>query len=173
MKRLLFILVPLLLFAACHTSRKVEAPIVLNNTDSVQIRTIVKTDYVPVKIEVPVPQQSVSDIVVADTSHIETDVAESNAWIRPDGSLFHNLINKDVKLTGETYVPQTSMEKHNEAIRTKEIPVPRPYEVYIEKQLSTAEQFKLSAFWYLVGFALVTSVYILRKPFLILMRKIV
>ena len=176
MKRLLIFLIPLLMLTSCHTNKQAQtlppAPVVLNNSDSVRVETIIRTEYVPVRVEVPVPQQSVNNIVEADTSHIETDVAESNAWIRPDGSLYHNLINKNIKLSGEAYVPQTTIENNNDAVRIKEIPVPQPYPVYVEKSLSTSEQFKLSAFWYLVGASLISAVYIFRKPLLILIRTI-
>lgn len=178
MKRLLNILIPLLALASCHTNKQVQtlpsAPVVLNNYDSVRVETVIKTEYVPVMLDVPIPQQSVSNIVFeTDTSHIETDVAVSDAWITPEGTLFHNLINKDVNLSGKAFVPQITTENNNEAVRTKEIPVPQPYPVYVEKSLSRSEQFKLSAFWYLVGAALIAGAYIFRKPFLKLIRKIV
>lgn len=178
MKRLLIFLIPLLVLTSCHTNRQAQtlppAPIVLNNSDSVRVEAIIKTEYVPMRVEVPVPQQSVSNIVFeTDTSHIETDIAESNAWIRPDGTLYHDIINKNVKLSGEAYVPQTTTKRNNDAVTTKEIPVPQPYPVYVEKSLSKSEQFKLSAFWYLVGAALIAGAYIFRKPFLILIRKII
>ena len=118
MKRLLIFLIPLLVLTSCHTNKQAQtlppAPIVLNNSDSVRVETIIKTEYVPVRVEVPVPQQSVSNIVFeTDTSHIETDIAESNAWIRPDGTLYHDIINKNVKLSGEAYVPQTTTENNS------------------------------------------------------------
>lgn len=175
MKRFVIILFGVLSLTSCHTKKQIEPveSVVLNNSDSVRTETIVNTVYVPVRVEVPVPQQSISNIVEADTSHIETDVAVSNAWIRPDGSLFHNLINKDVKLSGDAYVPQTTATHNKEIIKDREIAVPKPYPVYVEKSLSKWEQFRLSAFWYLVGAALLAGVYLLRKPLLILFRKIV
>ena len=178
MKRLQIYLIPLLVLTSCHTNKQAQtlppAPIVLSNSDSVRVETIIKTEYVPVRVEVPVPQQSVNNIVFeTDTSHIETDIAESNAWIRPDGTLYHDPTNQPVKLSGEAYVPQTTTENNNEAVKTKEIPVPQPYPVYVEKSLSKSEQFKLSAFWYLVGATLIAGAYIFRKPFLKLVRKIV
>lgn len=178
MKRIILISALALMVNACHSSKQTMSevlpePIVLNNSDSVRVETIIKTEYVPVRVDVPVPQQSVSNIVEADTSHIETDVALSNAWIRPDGTLYHDLLNKDIKLSGEAYVPQTTTENNNEAIKTKEIPVPQPYPVYVEKSLSKSEQFKLSAFWYLVAITLITGAYIFRKPFMKLLRKII
>lgn len=178
MKRLLIFLIPLLVLASCHTNKQAQtlppAPVVLNNSDSVRVEAVIKTEYVPVMVDVPVPQQSVNNIVFeTDTSHIETDIAVSDAWITPEGTLFHNLVNKDVKLSGEAYVPQTTTENNKEAVRTKEIPVPQPYPVYVEKSLSKSEQFKLSAFWYLVGAALIAGAYIFRKPFLKLIRKII
>lgn len=177
MKRLLIVLIPLLMLASCHTNKQLtpvaSPPVVLNNSDSVRVETTVKTVYVPIMVEVPVPQQSVSNIANADTSHIETDVAVSNAWIRPDGTLYHDLINKDVKLSGEAYVPQTTTENNREAVKIKEVPVPEPYPVYVERSLSKSEQFKLAVFWYIVGAVLIAGVYIFRKPFLILIRKII
>lgn len=178
MKKFLIILMAAFALTSCHTNKQAQtmppAPVVLNNSDSVRVETIIKTEYVPVMVNVPVPQQSISNIVFeTDTSHIETDIAVSDAWITSDGTLFHNLVNKDVKLSGEAYVPQTTTENNNEAVRTKEIPVPQPYPVYVEKSLSKSEQFKLSTFWYLVGVALVAGAYIFRKPFLKLIRKII
>lgn len=179
MKRVILISVLSILMSACHSSKQTvseipPAPVVLNNSDSVRVETVIKTEYVPVIVDVSVPQQSVNNIVFeTDTSHIETDIAVSDAWITPEGTLFHNLVNKDVKLSGEAYVPQTTTENNNEAVRTKEIPVPQPYPVYVEKSLSKSEQFKLSSFWYLVGVALVAGAYIFRKPFLKLIRKII
>ena len=75
MKRLLIFLIPLLVLTSCHTNRQAQtvppAPIVLNNSDSVRVETIIKTEYVPVRVEVPVPRQSASNIVFeTDTSHI-------------------------------------------------------------------------------------------------------
>lgn len=179
MKRVILISALALMMSACHSSKQAvpkepPTPVVLNNSDSVRIETVIKTEYIPVRVEVPVPQQSVSNIVFeTDTSHIETDVAVSDAWITPEGTLFHNLVNKDVKLNGETYMPQTTTEYNNEAVKTKEIPVPQPYPVYVERSLSKSEQFKLAVFWYIVGAVLIAGVYIFRKPFLILIRKII
>lgn len=178
MKKFLIFLFPLLALTSCHTNKQAQtlppAPVILNNSDSVRVETVIKTEYVPVMVDVPVPQQSVSNIVFeTDTSHIETNVAVSDAWITPEGTLFHKLINKDVKLSGEAYVPQTTTENNNEAVRTKEISEPQLYPVYVEKSLSKSEQFKLSAFWYLVGVALVAGAYIFRKPFLKMIRKII
>ena len=124
MKKFLIILVAAFALTSCHTNKQIAqtlppAPIVLNNSDSVRVETVIKTEYVPVMVDVPVPQQSVSNIVFeTDTSHIETDVAVSDAWITSDGTLFHNLVNKDVKLSGEAYVPQTTTENNNEAVKT-------------------------------------------------------
>lgn len=178
MKRFLIIIIGALALTSCHANKHnqqmmLPEPVVLNSNDSVRTETIIKTVYIPVRVEVPVPQQSVSNIVEADTSHIETDVAVSNAWIRPDGSLYHNLANKDIKLPGETYVPETTTNNNKEIIKEQEVAVPKPYPVYIEKSLSKWEQFKLSAFWYLAGAALLSCIYILRKPLLFLVRKIV
>lgn len=179
MKRAILISVLALVMSACHSSKQAvpevpPAPVVLNNSDSVRVETVIKTEYVPVMVDVNVPQQSVSNIVFeTDTSHIETDVAVSDAWITPDGTLYHTLVNKDVKLSAETHVPQTTTENNRDAVMTREVPVPEPYPVYVERSLSKSEQFKLALFWYIVGAVLIAGVYIFRKPLLILIRKII
>lgn len=175
MRRLLIFLMPLLVLTSCHTKKAAvpQAPVTLTNTDSVRVEKIVETVYVPVRVEVPVPQQSVSNIVEADTSHIETDVAESNAWIRPDGTLYHDLINKEVKLSGEAYVPQTTERTNTDAERIREVPVPQPYPVEVERSLTLMEQIKLASFYYLLAALLLSICYIFRKPFFTALRKII
>lgn len=176
MRRLLIFLMPLLVLTSCHTNKKAavpQAPVVLQNTDSVRVEKIVETVYVPVRVPVPVPQQSVSNIVEADTSHIETDVAESNAWIRPDGTLYHDLINKEVKLSGEAYVPQTTERTNTDAERIREVPVPQPYPVEVERSLTLMEQIKLASFYYLLTALVATLAYTFRRPLLKALRKLI
>lgn len=174
MKHLLFILI-LLLFASCHSSRQLfeREPVVLNNQDSIKETTEVKTIYVPVTVEVPIPQQSESIVTAADTSRVETDVAVSEAWINEDGTLYHSISNKPVTCTADTYVPQTTTDHNIETIKTKEIPVPQPYAVEVERKLTLIEQIKLSSWWLLLIISLLSIGYILRNPLYKLVRKII
>lgn len=174
MKHLLFIFL-LLLFASCHSSRQaiLTEPVVLNNKDSIKETTVVKTIYVPVTVEVPIPQQSESIVTAADTSRVETDIAVSEAWINEDGTLYHSIENKPVTYTAETYVPQTTTDHNIEAIKTKEIPVPQPYAVEVERKLTLMEQIKLSSWWLLLIISLFSISYIFRNPLYKLVRKII
>lgn len=166
------------MLTSCHTSKSATSPptpppVVLNNNDSVSTETIIKTVYVPVEVDVELPQQSVTNLATPDSSHLETDLAISDAWLNPDGTLGHLLENKPGTIKGNAYVPETSTESNKEEIRTKEIPVPQPYPVEVEREFTLMEQIKLASFWYLVGAIAVSIIYLLRKPLLRVLRKIV
>jgi len=58
-------------------------------------------------IYVPIPLESDQAIVhVGDTSHRETSIAESDAWVGPDGFLHHTLNNKPRKLAYQISLPE-------------------------------------------------------------------
>ena len=173
MKHILFIFL-LIFFASCHSSRQTipSEPVVLNNHDSVRETTIVKTVYVPVTVEVPIPQQSEAIVTAADSSHIETDLAVSDAWINEDGTLYHSIENKHITLTVESNVSQTTTEHQVEAIKVKEISVPQPYAVEAEREFTLFEQIKLSSWWILLIISLFCITYIFRDPLFKLLRKI-
>lgn len=174
MKHLLVVFL-LMLLASCHSSMQTipSEPVVLNNQDSVKETTVIKTVYVPVTVEVPIPQQSEAIVTAADTSHIETDFAVSDAWINEDGTLYHSIENKPVTITTEASVPQTTTDHNIEAIKTKEIPVPQPYAVEVERKLTLMEQIKLSSWWLLLIISLFSISYIFRNPLYKLVRKII
>ena len=83
-----------LCMAGCSPSRVLVQS---RQTDSVRIdekiriRTQIK--YVPVIVHIPDQQTSVI-AEPSDTSHLETQYAASDAFIRPDGKLYHDLRNK-------------------------------------------------------------------------------
>lgn len=160
MKKTLLLLCALAVFlAGCKTQQQapeVLPPVVLNNSDSVRVETVIETVYVPVEVDYDIPQQSASTVTAADSSHLETDLAESDAWVNPDGTLGHSINNKPGKLKGNALVPQTNKTDTKEAVKVKEIPVPEPYPVEMERKLTLMEQIKLAAFWYLVGAVIVS-----------------
>lgn len=157
MKKILFIL-PLLILIGCRSQRAVVKeplpPVTLNNSDSVEIRTVIKTVYVPIQVEAEIPQQSEKNVTQNDSSHIETDVAFSDAWVI-DGILHHTIENKPGTLKSTAYVPQTTEETEKENIKVREIPVPQPYAVEVERDFTWWESFRLSSFWYLAIISLV------------------
>ena len=94
MKKLLCILLSALLgLSGCGVLRcpkpelQVKDSLVLHIKDSLAIR------YIPV--EVPVPVEVVREIIPSsDSSHLETSVARSDAFIDSTGHLHHTLENK-------------------------------------------------------------------------------
>ncbi|WP_288146685.1 hypothetical protein [Xylanibacter rodentium] len=164
-----------LFLSSCHTSKQavLHAPVILNNSDSVRVETIINTIYVPTPVALDIPRQSQTSVTAVDSSHVETDLAESDAWINDDGTLGHSIINKPGKLEGEVYVPQTTTQNNKEAVREREIPVPQPYPVEIEREFTRMEQIKLAAFWYLVGAVIVSIGLLYRRPLWAVLRKII
>lgn len=174
MKQLLFAIL-LMLLVSCHSSKQtiLGEPVILNNQDSVRETSVIKTIYVPVTVEVPIPQQSDAIVTTADTSHLETDLAISDAWINEDGTLYHSIKNKPMSLTAEVNVPQRDVNHQVETVKTKEIPVPQPYAVEVERKYTLMEQVKLSSWWILLIIMLFSVGYIFKRPIYKLVRKIV
>lgn len=115
-------------------------------------------------IYIPIPLESDQAIVhVGDTSHRETSVAESEAWIGKDGMLHHSLRNKseariayDLKLPEHwLYTTVTNTKEHEHSIIK---------DVKVEKPLSWWQKFRIRAFWWLLGGVLVLLAITFRKP---------
>lgn len=176
MKKLYYIVCLLLpILVGCKTQKQIPAispPVVLNNSDSVRVETVINTIYVPVDVAVDLPQQSESNVTPDDSSHVETDLAFSDAWIE-NGILHHLIKNKPGQLKGEAFVPQTTEQTNKEAVKIKEVPVPTPYPVEVERKWTLFEQIKLASFWYLLGAVVVSIGLIFRKPLLMALRKII
>ena len=123
-------------------------------------------------VEVPLPAESVSQVVRDSTSHVETSLAESDAWINDDGSLGHSIKNKPQNLKADVPVPVKDTQTNNTASSVKEIPVPYPEPVYIEKNLTTWESVKMESFWYLIVMVIMALGWIFRKPIVSVIRNL-
>lgn len=154
------------LFVSCRSSKDAitPEPVVLTNTDNVRTERVEKLVIDTVKVFVEIPAQSASNQTMERTSHLETDFAESDAWLNPDGTLGHNLFNKPQKIASEVQVPHKITESNISKERSKEIPVPYPVNVYVEKELSKWQQFRIDAFWYLICALAVSLGWTLRNP---------
>ncbi|MDE7180893.1 MAG: hypothetical protein K2N88_06820 [Muribaculaceae bacterium] len=163
-----------LIMCACHTSKKAisSPPVIVTNTDSVRLEYIETVRIDTVIVEVPLPAESVSQVVRDSTSHVETSLAESDAWINDDGTLGHSIKNKPQKLKAEVPVPVKDTQTKNTASSIKEIPVPYPEPVYVEKSLTLWQSIRLEAFWYLIVMLIIVLGWILRKPILSVIRKL-
>ena len=159
MKALVTILIVVALgLAACRTSKSAmpSAPVTVSNTESVRTEYIETVRIDTITVEVPLPAESTSQIVRDTTSHVETSLAESDAWINLDGSLGHSIKNKPQKLQAEVPVPAKDTQTTNIARSIKEVPVPYPEPVYIEREFSAWEKFRLKAFWYLAAYVILS-----------------
>lgn len=175
MKRICLIisLVALLLMSACRSSKQMlpSTPVIVTNTDSVRIEYIETVRIDTVTVEVPVPMESAKQVVPDSASHLETSLAESDAWINADGTLGHSINNKEQKLKADVPVPVKDTKTNNTEAKVREVPVPYPEPVYIERDFTKWESFRLDAFWYLVGLVLISLGWILRKPLITVIRK--
>ncbi len=163
MKRLLYILVAILLTSCASKRPAVPQVVPIKTMATMRIVHDVRLDTTHISL----PRQTAQATTLDSCSHLETDVAVSEARINADGSLRHTLENKQTPLP--VVVPVT----HDTITLTEEIPVlvPDPYEV--EMPLSRWQEFRLKAFWYLVLGLLVMVIFVCRKPLVSLIRKLI
>ena len=155
------------LFASCRTTRCKEVlpdTVVITNSDSVRVETLIRERVDTVTVYVAIPAQSALQVVKDSTSHLETDFATSDAWLNADGTLGHKLVNKARKVAAVTTVTATDTVTKSAETSYKEIPVPYHVKVEVERDFTKWESFRLKAFWYLITFFILTAIVILRKP---------
>lgn len=160
----LIIIIVCLMTAACNSYKTAAEPVVLKDAGEIRVLTKTVTEIDTVIVYVEIPSQSVEHVTLDSTSHVETDIAESDAWLNADGSLGHNIRNKAQKIGQEVYVPKTTIDNESKEETVKEVPVivPEPYPV--EKELSAWQSVQIGSFWPLLAIVLASAVWIFRKP---------
>lgn len=133
---------------ACCPCRSLTA----STADSIRIETVVRTEFVKDTVYIDVPREMVREIV-ADSSHLETDFARSDARILTDGRLFHSLENKAHKKPVEA---QMRIE-YRDSIVWKERAVRETIEV--EKRLTIWQRLQMTGFWVFVTAILAVVAY--------------
>lgn len=170
MKNFAFFLIGLLL-VSCHSSKTaMPPPVTLEQSENVRYERIVETYTDTVQVYIQVPQQSFEVVTLDSISHLETDYAESDAWINPDGTLGHNIKSKSPDKPVDVPVTKTDTTENEVREIIKEVPVPDPYPV--EKELTWWQKFKIDSFMYLVLMIVVFTGYFLRKPLTRLIGKV-
>lgn len=169
MKKILIVLLALSLLTGCRTTKQSlssvpMAPVIINHVDSVRTELIETVRIDTVTVEVAVPMESVSQVVRTDSSHVETSLAMSDAWINGDGTLGHIISNKPQKLKGEAFVPVKDTQTNKESEKIREVPVAYPEPVYVEKELTLWQEVRIKSFWYLIGIILILIFWVIRKP---------
>jgi len=152
------ILLLCLILSGCRSSREIGGRS-HQQTDS--IRTEIRWRYIHIHDTVPVyipveKQASVGE----DSSHLETEFASSDAFVDSLGRLHHSLKNKarriNVPVEGGAFVTDTS--RYESHAKADSIPIPLPYPIYVERELTEWQEFQLRSWWWmavgLVGYIL-------------------
>lgn len=153
------------LWASC--SQKIVEKLVTQTVTEYRDSTVFRDST----IFVPIPLEADQAIVhIQDTSHRETSVAESDAWIGKDGMIHHSLRNKaDARIAYDLKLPErwlytgvTNTKEHEQGIIKRE---------YVEKSLSWWQKARIRAFWWLLGGLILCLAWIFRKPLLAILKK--
>ena len=125
MKNILIILSFFLMIGCCASKHAIEVP----------VKEIVKIEYrdslIHVKdtIYIQPPVEEKSNKTKEDSSHLETSMAKSDAWIDVEGNLNHILENKDtpLKTIRDTIFVTQNVIEYKEKEVPIEVEIPKPY----------------------------------------------
>lgn len=162
MKRILLLVC--LLLASCSPK---HSPPVIEYRDSLVVEyrdSLVFRDSI---IQVPIPLESDQAIVrIGDTSHRETSLAESDAWVGVDGFLHHNIRNKRGEIPFHVAIPEHWIVDKARSEKAATI----TNTVYVKRPLTWWQRFRLKGFWWLLAGLAGCLGWIFRKPILSLFK---
>ena len=125
LKYFLVILFFTLPVGCCGTKKAKQLPVVQVE------KTVIKDSLIYIKdtIYIPLPTEEKEVKTTADSSHLETSLAKSDAWIDSTGHLNHTLKNKEVvyKYIYDTVVVTNTVTEYKEKPVIVEVEVPKPY----------------------------------------------
>lgn len=109
----------------CGTKKVKQLPVVQVEKTVIKDSTI----YIRDTIYIPLPTEEKEVKTTADSSHLETSLAKSDAWIDSTGHLNHTLKNKEVvyKYIYDTVVVTNTVTEYKEKPVIVEVEVPKPY----------------------------------------------
>lgn len=154
--------VALLSLTSCGAGK--HLPVQTENRDSVRIEVREVRRYIRDTAFIPIPAQSAENTTRDTSSHLETDFAESDARINPDGTLSHSLRNKPQEKPVPVDVPTTQKD----SIVYKDRYLYEPVEV--PRDLTSWQKWQMRSFWILLS---AVAVYVLKKPMLALARRFI
>ena len=157
MRKLIIIVFIAILLTSCGSSRHAATSIETHDSTKVEVRTKSIEHIDTVYVELP---RQVERIVTQDTtSRLENDYAVSEARVEA-GMLHHTLETKAAKIP----VPvKTTIEKKDSITTTSKAEVEKE-KVYIEKELTAWQRFRLRGFWILAAIIGGYIVWKFRKP---------
>lgn len=155
------------LAVSCGTQRKAMD---METRDST--RVVVRTERIETidTVYVELPRQSEKVAVKDSSSHLENDVAVSDASVDSLGFLHHSLKTKP---RGRLPVPSRNTKERRDSIvyRNKYVYIERP--VYVEAELNAWQRFRLRGFWVITAMAGGYIVWRNRKWLLYLLTKLI
>ena len=154
MKKVLLVLL-MFFMVSCGICKRQYIP-VESKIDSIYIEKVVERIDT---VEVEVPGERVY-VIAADSSHLETTVAISDAKIDSTGMLHHSLENKDVELKKEIVYIDRIIEKKVEV--EKEVPVEVKVPV---KYVPDYYKWINILFWCIVGTGLIFVIFKMKSFF--------
>lgn len=167
-----------LLLGSCKSKQQAvflpSEPVVIHKTDTVWERTAERVRIDTVTVTVEIPAQSAVQTVRDSVSHIETDYAESTAWINPDGSLGHSIRNKEKTVEENALVPvkETTTDRGEKSVEQVPVYIKEPVPVAVEKELTLWQRFRLGAFWWLFGISVCSLLWIFRGAIKKILKKL-
>ena len=155
-------LILFMLATSCGPGKHLPAQ--TEHRDSVRVEVREVTRYVPDTAWMKIPAQSTENTTRDTSSHLETDYAESDARINPDGTLYHSLRNKAQERPVPVDVPVTQKDsivyKDRYVHDTAKVP----------RDLTAWQKWQMRSFWILLSGLLM---FILRKPLRALIRRFI
>ena len=151
-----------LLLTSCGAGK--HLPVQTESRDSVRTVVREKTVYIRDTVWMKIPAQTAENTTRDTSSHLETDYAESDARIDPDGTLHHSLRNKEQEKPVPMDVPTTQKDSivYKDRYVYDTVKVPR--------DLTAWQKWQMRSFWILLS---AVAVYVLKKPMLALARRLI
>lgn len=166
MRHVLSMVCAVLMLASCGTQRKA-----LDTETRDSTRVVVRTELIETidTVYVELPRQSETVAVKDTSSHLENDVAVSDASVDALGFLHHSLKTKPRSIP----VPSKNTKERRDSIvyRDKNVYVEKP--VYVEAKLNAWQRFRLNGFWILAAIVAVIGFWKFRRPILGLFAKLI
>ena len=160
------------LMSACRSSMNVEY-VYIPVKDSTYVKEIVVEKTVVVKdtFRYEIPKQKDSN-VSSEHSFLENDFSYSSAFIDSLGLLHHDLETKDEFI--DIPYDKERVERDSNIVVYKEKPVPyeKPYPVEVEKKLTWWEKVSVKYFNWVLGIAIMLSIFICRKKIVWIIKKL-
>ena len=157
MKPIVTLIALLPLLAGCGTARPATA-----SSDSTSVRMIEHVEYVPVKVEVPLPAISEKVSTRDTSSHLENAYAVSDAAVSRDGILTHTLETKPQTLAAETEV----RVEYRDSIVYRDRSVEKTVEVKVEKELNWWQKMRMDIGGAAICLVLLAAVWLAGRTFL-------